>query len=67
MTMRGQPETELHLHKAASCWLAGEMQVEVDLLCLCISQRPNSLFWEGILAPVSHATKDPQASVVTHH
>lgn len=55
-------QTELQLLKAASCWLFVEMQVEVDTLCHCLSQRPNSVFsLKEALASVFQAASDPEA------
>lgn len=55
-------QTELQLLEAASCWLFVEMQVEVDNLCHCLSQWPNSVFsLKEALAPVFYAASDPEA------
>lgn len=55
-------QTELQLLKATSCWLFVEMQIEVDTLCHCLSQWPNSVFSrKEALALVFHAASDPEA------
>lgn len=40
---QGNSQSELQLSKAASCWLIVYMQVEVDVLCHCLSQWPNNV------------------------
>lgn len=40
---QGNSQSELQLSKAASCWLFVYMQVEVDVLCHCLSQWPNNV------------------------
>lgn len=45
-------QAELQLSRAAFCWLFGEMQAEVDFLCHCINQWPDSVsFVKGALSP----------------
>lgn len=57
---RENSQAELQPSRAASCWLFREMQAEVDFLCPCINQWPDSISSvKAALSPSLLCYKEP--------